>query len=148
MSVWLDNQILVCCDAWEKITKSIMQYLTLHQGQDQPIQKAGHCNSHQVTENFSPSKPTEVSSNQYSEGKTPYLTKLCPSYQWMFWDHVYYWILQELFALPLQLVWGQLKVWQGIYPWLLCTCLLAGLQHSHFAYYSDSFSLPNTPQFW
>lgn len=53
-----------------------MGYLTLRQDQDQLIQKVGHSNSRQVTVNFSPSKPTEVSSNQYSEGKTPILTKL------------------------------------------------------------------------
>lgn len=53
-----------------------MGYLTLRQDQDQLIQKVGHSNSRQVTANFSPSKPTEVSSNQYSGGKTPNLTKL------------------------------------------------------------------------
>lgn len=53
-----------------------MGYLTLRQDQDQLIQKVGHSNSRQVTGNFSPSKPTEVSSNQYSEGMTPNLTKL------------------------------------------------------------------------
>ena len=53
-----------------------MGYLTLRQDQDQLVQKVGHSNSRQATVNFSPSKPTEVSSNQCSEGKTANLTKL------------------------------------------------------------------------
>lgn len=103
-----------------------MGYLTLRQDQDQLIQKVGHSNSRQVTANFSPSKPTEVSSNQYSEGKTPNLTKLS-----LLPVHVLrsYALLNKT---RIQLAWGHTEFGRVFtIGYFALACLLAGLQCSH-----------------
>ena len=106
---------------------SLMGYLTLRQDQDQLIQKVGHSNSHQVTANFSPSKPTEVSSNQYSEGKTPNFTKLSLLPVHVLRSCVSLNITRIVCMAP-SIGSGPHCAWQGVYHWLFFACLLAGLQ--------------------